>query len=60
MEQALKAEGISFICEVKKASPSKGLIAEDFPYREIAADYEEGGAAAISVLHRTLLFSGEQ
>ena len=58
MEQALKAEGISFICEVKKASPSKGLIAEDFPYREIAADYEEGGAAAISVLTEPYYFQG--
>ena len=50
MEQALKAEGISFICEVKKASPSKGLIAEDFPYREIAADYEEGGPGKIALI----------
>lgn len=58
MEQTLKAEGISFICEVKKASPSKGLIAEDFPYREIAADYEEGGAAAISVLTEPYYFQG--
>ena len=37
-EQALKADGISFICEVKKASPSKGVIAEHFPYRAIAKD----------------------
>ena len=39
-EKALKKEGLSFICEVKKASPSKGLIAEDFPYLEIAKSYE--------------------
>ena len=47
-EQALRAEGLSFICEAKKASPSKGLIAPDFPYVQIAQDYEAGGAAAIS------------
>ena len=39
-EQALCAEGLSFICEAKKASPSKGLIAPDFPYVQIAQDYE--------------------
>ena len=49
-EQALRAEGLSFICEAKKASPSKGLIAPDFPYVQIAQDYEAGGAAAISCL----------
>lgn len=48
--ERLSAPGISFICEVKKASPSKGLIAENFPYLQIAAEYEEAGAAAISVL----------
>ena len=48
--KALQKEGISFICEVKKASPSKGIIAEDFPYIDIAKSYEEGGASAISVL----------
>ena len=45
-ERALAKEGISFICEVKKASPSKGLIARDFPYRTIARDYEQAGAEA--------------
>ena len=42
-EKALKAPGMSFICEVKKASPSKGLIASDFPYVDIAKDYEAAG-----------------
>lgn len=49
---------LSFICEVKKASPSKGVIAEDFPYLEIAEDYERGGAAAISVLTEPFWFQG--
>ena len=49
-EQALKAPGISFICECKKASPSKGLIAPDFPYLSIAKEYHAAGADAISVL----------
>ena len=57
-EQALRAEGLSFICEVKKASPSKGLIAPDFPYVEIARDYEAGGAAAISCLTEPFWFRG--
>lgn len=58
-EDALRAEGISFICEVKKASPSKGIIAGDFPYLEIASDYEKAGAAAISVLTEPFYFKGE-
>ena len=57
-EQALAKDGISFICEVKKASPSKGLIAEDFPYLTIAHDYEAAGAAAISVLTEPYYFQG--
>lgn len=57
-EKALKKEGISFICEVKKASPSKGLIAEKFPYVEIAKTYEEAGASAISVLTEPYYFQG--
>lgn len=57
-EQALKQPGISFICEVKKASPSKGLIAPDFPYLQIAKDYEAAGASAISCLTEPFYFQG--
>jgi indole-3-glycerol phosphate synthase len=57
-EQALSAPGLSFICEVKKASPSKGIIADDFPYLHIAREYEEAGAAAISVLTEPEYFLG--
>ena len=56
--RALKAPGLRLICEVKKASPSKGLIAEDFPYVEIAKDYEAGGAGAVSVLTEPFYFLG--
>lgn len=58
-EQALQAQGISFICEVKKASPSKGLIASDFPYVQIAKDYETAGADAISCLTEPYYFQGQ-
>lgn len=57
-EKALKARGLSFICEVKKASPSKGLIAPDFPYVAIAEEYEKAGANAISVLTEPYFFQG--
>lgn len=57
-EKALKKEGISFICECKKASPSKGIIAEDFPYLQIAKEYEAAGADAISVLTEPKWFLG--
>lgn len=57
-EKALAGPGISFICEVKKASPSKGVIAEHFPYVEIAREYEAAGAAAISVLTEPDFFQG--
>lgn len=56
--QALAAPGISFICEVKKASPSKGLIAPDFPYLQIAQEYEAAGAAAVSCLTEPDFFMG--
>ena len=57
-EQALQELDFNFICEVKKASPSKGIIAEDFPYLDIARDYEMAGAAAISVLTEPEFFLG--
>lgn len=58
VERALSSGDISFICEVKKASPSKGIIAEDFPYLKIAKEYEEAGAACISVLTEPSRFLG--
>lgn len=57
-EKALRKNDISFICEVKKASPSKGIIAEDFPYLEIAKEYERAGADAVSVLTEPDFFLG--
>lgn len=57
-EKALSAPGISFICECKKASPSKGIIAEQFPYLEIAKEYEAAGADCISVLTEPERFLG--
>ena len=55
---ALARKGMSLICEVKKASPSKGVIDEKFPYTEIAADYEAGGADAVSCLTEPKWFLG--
>ena len=57
-ERALRNPGISFICECKKASPSKGLIAPDFPYLKIAKEYEQAGADCISVLTEPKWFLG--
>lgn len=57
-ENALAQPDISFICECKKASPSKGVIAEDFPYLQIAKDYENAGADCISVLTEPKWFLG--
>lgn len=58
-EKAMQKPDISFICECKKASPSKGLIAEDFPYLEIAQEYEKAGADGISVLTEPKWFLGK-
>lgn len=57
-KKALSAPDISIIAEVKRASPSKGLIAEDFDYVKIAKEYEEAGASAISVLTEPYFFLG--
>lgn len=57
-EAALRKPGLSLICEVKKASPSKGVISENFPYLEIARDYEAAGADAVSVLTEPDYFQG--
>lgn len=57
-ENALKTQGLSFICECKKASPSKGLIAPVFPYMQIAKEYEAAGADCISVLTEPKWFLG--
>ena len=57
-KKALGGDDISIIAEVKKASPSKGLIAEDFDYLQIAKDYEDAGASAISVLTEPYFFMG--
>ena len=59
-EAALRQQDFNFICEVKKASPSKGIIAEHFPYLDIAKEYEIAGAAAISVLTEPDFFKGDK
>ena len=59
-EAALRQQDFNFICEVKKASPSKGIIAEHFPYLDIAKEYEVAGAAAISVLTEPDFFKGHK
>ena len=58
-EKALQSEDIAFICEIKRASPSKGIISEEFPYIDIAKDYETAGAEAISVLTEPYYFKGD-
>ena len=57
-EKSLKRPGLSFICECKKASPSRGVIAENFPYLQIAREYQEAGADAVSVLTEPKWFLG--
>lgn len=57
-EERLRLKGIRFICEIKKASPSKGVIAADFPYVQIAREYEAAGADCISVLTEPDYFMG--
>lgn len=57
-EKALKNPDISFICECKNASPSKGLIAPEFDYIKIAKEYEQAGADCISVLTEPKWFLG--
>ena len=57
-EHALGSEDMSFICEAKRASPSKGLISPDYPYIDIARGYESVGASAVSVLTEPLHFRG--
>ena len=59
-EAALRAPGMSFICECKKASPSKGLIDPEFDYLRIAKEYEEAGASAISCLTEPKWFLGKE
>lgn len=57
-ENALRKNDISFICECKKASPSKGIIAERFDCVSIAKEYEKAGADCISVLTEPKWFLG--
>ncbi|MBQ4178216.1 MAG: indole-3-glycerol phosphate synthase TrpC [Elusimicrobia bacterium] len=57
-ENSLKNKDFAFICEIKKESPSKGVIVEDFPYTDIAQEYEKAGASAISVLTEPHFFKG--
>jgi len=57
-EKAMQGKEIAFICEVKKASPSKGILDKNFPYVKIAGEYEEAGASAISVLTEPYWFLG--
>jgi indole-3-glycerol phosphate synthase len=55
---AVAANGVAVIAELKKASPSKGLIRADFRAGELARELEEGGAAALSVLTEPVFFRG--
>ena len=55
---ALRGEGVRLIAEVKKASPSRGVIRADFHPVEIAGIYATGGASAVSVLTEEKYFQG--
>lgn len=57
-EKAIRSKEISFICEIKKASPSKGILVNEFPYLAIAKEYERAGASAISVVTEPDFFHG--
>ena len=59
LEQTLRKPGLSFVCEIKRASPSKGVIAAHFPYLDIAGEYADAGADAISVLTEPYWFKGD-
>ncbi|MHA6602714.1 indole-3-glycerol phosphate synthase TrpC [Aerococcus urinae] len=59
-EQALAKDGLSIIAEIKKASPSKGIISQDFPYLEIAKNYQANQVDAISVLTEPKWFLGSK
>ncbi|ONI44276.1 indole-3-glycerol phosphate synthase [Candidatus Epulonipiscium fishelsonii] len=59
-KESISKTGINFICEVKKASPSKGIIAHDFDYKKIALEYEAAGADAMSVLTEPDFFMGSE
>ncbi len=59
LEEAFRKPGLHFLCEVKKASPSKGVIAEDFPYLSIAREYQAAGAEGISCLTEPFWFQGQ-
>ncbi|NLI60477.1 MAG: indole-3-glycerol phosphate synthase TrpC [Clostridiales bacterium] len=59
-EEALKKEGMSFICEIKRASPSAGIISMTFPYLETARQYQDAGADAVSVLTEPDYFKGRE
>ncbi|HLF20177.1 MAG TPA: indole-3-glycerol phosphate synthase TrpC, partial [Bacteroidota bacterium] len=56
--QALKHKGVSIIAEIKRASPSRGVLTAEFDHRQLAREYEEGGARALSVVTDEKFFQG--